>query len=139
MMKQKQTFPCGHRSFGQFCHTCSPQTQAAQRQAAERRAQRDARAAWEALFAADPIDLRSLPRQKLVEQARHSITALANGQNYRDLNGKRLASLPCYISIPLGRRHRLIFKQAAGGGFTPYGVYSHETYNGVITRLRKSG
>jgi hypothetical protein len=139
MMKQRQSFPCGHRGFGQFCHTCALQKQEKQRQDAARKAQRDDHAAREALFADDPIDLSGLPRPNLIEQARHSITTLANGQNYRDLNGKQLVKLPNYISIPLGYRHRIIFKQAADGRFTPHGVYSHETYNGVITRLRKTG
>lgn len=138
-MRQKKTFPCGHRGFGRFCHACTQQAQHAQRQAEARAGQRQARATWEATFADDPIDLRGLPRPDLVAEARRAIVAMAEGQDYRALGGKQLVKLTDYVSIPLGHRHRIIFKRAAGGRFVPYGVYSHEAYNGVVARLNKTG
>lgn len=138
-MRQKKNFPCGHRGFGRICHTCAEQAQRAQRQAEAYARQRQARATWEATFAADPIDLSGLPRPDLVTRARKVIAAMADGQDYRFLGGKQLVGYVDYVSIPLGHRYRIIFKRAVGGRMEPYGVYSHEAYNGVVARLNKTG
>lgn len=78
-------------------------------------------------------------RSELVAQARRAIAAIAAGKDYRALGGKQLVKLLDYVSVPLGRSYRIIFRRAAGGRLEPYGVYSHEAYNGVVARLNRAG
>jgi hypothetical protein len=136
MAPRKKTFPCGHRGFGQFCHRCADEAAARARREQEARARSTARASWESTFDADPIDLRCLPRRALVLRARQILAAIAGGADHRSFGGKALVnSGGGYISVPLGLRYRLLFRHQPGGGLTPYGAFSHETYNNVLERL----
>lgn len=94
MPATKKTFPCGHRGFGRFCHRCASAAAEVGRQAQEHAARQAERVAWDATFAADPIDLRGLPHPELVRVAREVIAALAAGQGHRRFGGKQLMRAP---------------------------------------------
>jgi hypothetical protein len=87
---------------------------------------------WEATFAADPIDLKSLPPHVVVK-ARAIITGLGNKKNYTEFGGKRLRHNRLIISIPLTRDYRMICRDC-GNILVPQQVLSHEEYN-----VRKPG
>lgn len=127
MPKRRKTFPCGHRGFGQFCHTCAQEE--AQRQAeAEARAQeKEKKNAWNATFENDSVDLRGLPRP-IVKKARRVLEVLESGQDYHQFKGKRLNHDRRWISIPLGHDYRLLCWDG-DEGIQPHKVLSHEDYN----------
>ena len=136
--KHKKRFACGHRGFGQTCHRCAQHHQQLaeqQQRPVEHRAQRVAksrqRQQWQATFAADPIDLKKLPR-RIVLKARGVLAALETGINYWELSGKRLESMRSIIRIPVTYRYRLLCRDD-GRSLTSLEVISHERYN-VISR-----
>lgn len=132
----KKTFPCGHRGRGQLCHRCADERRAKEAaEAAKEAARASARAdkdAWEERFAADPIDLRALPDRAMVAKARQILTALAGGEDYTRFHGKRIGFDRALISVPIGKRYRLLLRDE-GGALRPIECLSHEAYN---TRLR---
>jgi hypothetical protein len=133
MAKRKKVFPCGHIGFGQKCHACAQaEAEAAQKAAAiaERKAVKQS---WEATFAADPIDLRDLPRD-IVLKAREILGQIAAGLPYGELGGKRLNHDREIISIPVTRNYRMLCRHPTGGRLTPVRVMTHEEYNGKKPR-----
>lgn len=120
MSRRKKSFPCGHKGYGQICHRC------AQQQAVwvEKKQKKNA---WEAAFAKDPIDLRTLPKNVVIK-AREIISGLDGHKNYRDFHGKRLRHDRFIISIPVTRNYRLICRDH-GAFVSPEAVISHEDYN----------
>lgn len=139
-MARGKKFACGHRGKGQFCHRCvapdgkSPTVAAAAASAAakvepEREPKVD-KAEWEASFEADPIELHHLPTPKLVVRAREILVAIGQGAPWHQFNGKRLNHDRTVISIPLGRRYRILFRTNEGSP-QPVEVLSHEAYNGT--------
>ncbi|HAC65078.1 MAG TPA: hypothetical protein DCF68_16505 [Cyanothece sp. UBA12306] len=120
MSRRKKSFPCGHKGYGQVCHRC------AQVQVAWEEKKRE-KNAWEAKFAKDPIDLRTLPKN-VVLKARKILKELANQTDYRQFHGKRLRHDRFVISIPVTRHYRLICRDN-GHFLTPEAVISHEDYN----------
>ncbi|MGD1943140.1 MAG: hypothetical protein ACFB0G_17735 [Leptolyngbyaceae cyanobacterium] len=134
--KHKKRFACGHRGFGQTCHCCAarqPQLAKQSQRLAENRAQQMAksrqRQQWQATFAADPIDLKKLPR-RIVLKARGVMAALETGINYWELSGKRLESMRSIIRIPVTYRYRLLCRDD-GRSLIPLKVISHERYNAI--------
>jgi hypothetical protein len=91
---------------------------------------REGKAEWEASFETDPIELHHLPTPKLVLRAREILEALAHGAPWHQFNGKRLSHDRNIISVPLGRRYRILFRTDAGSP-QPVEVLSHEAYNGT--------
>ncbi len=85
---------------------------------------------WEAAFEADPIELHHLPTPKLVLRAREILEAMGRGAPWHQFNGKRLQHDRNVISIPLGRRYRILFRTNEGSP-QPVEVLSHEAYNGT--------
>ena len=130
----RRSFSCGHQGKGQYCHRCQQAAASAIRreqdgasQLARRQAEREA---WEASFAADPIDLRDLQTRERVLKARELLRRLASGEPYAGLGGKRWESERSIISVPVGRGHRLVLRDE-GGRLRPLACMTHEAYNGL--------
>lgn len=120
MSRRKKTFPCGHKGYGQICHSCAQkQTQWEQK--------KQEKEDWQATFLQDPIDLRDLPKN-VVLKARQILDGLANHKDYRDFHGKRLRHDRFVISIPVTRNYRLLCRDQ-GSFLIPEAVVSHEDYN----------
>ena len=130
----RRAFACGHQGKGQYCHRCKQaeaQTTAQQQDAAaQRAAHQQAREAWEASFADDPIDLRDLPNRERVLKARELLQRLAAGEPHASLGGKRWESDRNIVSVPVGRGHRLVLRDE-GGRLRPLACMTHEAYNGL--------
>ncbi|KKI99820.1 DUF7682 family zinc-binding protein [Prochlorothrix hollandica] len=127
MPKRRKTFPCGHKGFGQFCHTCAQKTAKLEAQDQARAKQKKQRDDWNATFEADIVDLRGLPRP-IVTKARRILDTLQSGADYHQFRGKRLNHDRRWISIPLGHDYRLLCWDGETG-IQPHKVMSHEDYN----------
>lgn len=138
-MSRKQTFPCGHTGKGRFCHRC----EASKREAAETNGASASQSTngkaivdpetidketWRETFEADPIPLKHLPTRNLVQRARQILTEIERGAPWHQFNGKRLQHDRTIISVPLGRRYRILFRTDDGAP-RPVEVLSHEAYN----------
>lgn len=77
--------------------------------------------------------LGALPKA-VARKARRILRAMDDGTPYTALHGKRLAAMGQrhIISIPLGRRWRLICN-ATATGIHPIEAISHETYNNRLS------
>ncbi|NET58434.1 MAG: hypothetical protein F6K47_20445 [Symploca sp. SIO2E6] len=120
MPRRRKTFPCGHKGYGQTCHRCQQKDKV-------REEKKQQKQEWESTFAADPIDLSSLPIHVVVK-AREIIAGLESQKNYREYNGKRLRHNRWIISIPVTRNYRMLCKDQ-GSLLIPQAVLSHEDYN----------
>ena len=131
-MARKKTFPCGHRGKGSRCLQCA--TREARRKAEAKngasRSPKDEKRNWRKSFEDDPIDLHRLPNKSLVKRARRILEAVGNGAPWHQFNGKRLQHDRNVVSIPLGRRYRILFRTDDGAP-RPVEVLSHEAYNGT--------
>lgn len=90
---------------------------------------------WQALFAADAIDLSHLPKA-IIKKARNILSALNQGEDYWQLSGKRLEIMRDVIRIPVGRRYRLLCHDD-GSQIVPVKVISHEDYNPLMKSPRR--
>lgn len=132
----KKTFDCGHKGNGSFCHRCA--TENARRQAdrlaaeAAQRAKAEQKIRLQARKVNDVLDLRLLDHiPALQESAREILRSLQVKPDFRPFYGKRLAVVNNEItSVKLGDRYRLLFATETA---TPLGLYSHETYNTLIS------
>jgi hypothetical protein len=146
-MSRKQTFPCGHTGKGRFCHRCETDKRdsseglapGAALGEAKPKAEPDAdkidldkidKEAWRETFEADPIPLRHLPSKGLVQRARLILGEIQKGAPWHQFNGKRLQHDRTIVSVPLGRRYRILFRTDEGAP-RPVEVLSHEAYNGT--------
>ncbi|NJK32142.1 MAG: hypothetical protein HC927_06870 [Deltaproteobacteria bacterium] len=137
-MSRGKTFPCGHRGKGQFCHRCAALESERATQPTNGEAKDGAKpdevkvekAQWEATFEDDPIDLHHLPTKQLVLRAREILEAVGRGAPWHQFNGKRLQHDRNVVSVPLGRRYRILFRTDEGSP-KPVKVLSHEAYNGT--------
>ena len=131
-MARKKTFPCGHKGKGSFCHSCRAEEISKEQQAARARGTDEPdgtdKEAWKRRFASDPIPLTHLPNKGLVRRARTILAEIGRGAPWHQFNGKRLQHDRTIISVPLGRRYRIIFR-ADSGTPVPVEVMSHESYN----------
>ena len=129
-MARKKVFPCGHKGKGRFCHTCRVEKdrRAAAAKAADAPDPDDSKEAWLSAFESDPIPLRHLPNKGLVRRARTILAEIDRGAPWHQFNGKRLQHDRTIVSIPLGRRYRIIFRTDEGAP-RPVEVLSHENYN----------
>lgn len=130
-MARKKTFPCGHKGKGSFCHSCRAAKRSKERQAEDQAADEpddDDKEAWKQRFDSDPIPLTHLPNKGLVRRARTILAEIDRGAPWHQFNGKRLQHDRTIISVPLGRRYRIIFR-ADSGAPVPVEVMSHESYN----------
>lgn len=139
-MSRGKTFPCGHKGKGQQCQRCAAPSAPAKSpspgvapesvvKASEGKLDPKLdKAEWEAAFSADPIDLHDLPTPKLVLRAREILEAIGRGAPWHQFNGKRLQHDRTIISVPLGRRYRILFRTDDGSP-QPVEVLSHESYN----------
>jgi hypothetical protein len=85
---------------------------------------------WRETFEADPIPLRHLPSKGLVQRARLILGEIQKGAPWHQFNGKRLQHDRTIVSVPLGRRYRILFRTDEGAP-RPVEVLSHESYNGT--------
>jgi hypothetical protein len=116
----RKLFPCGHRGRGQYCHRC--EQHARQQQArAERRTERTS--AQEAL----PVHAAGLPLE-IVQRAAQIIADLNAGTAYTKFKGKRISRRREILSIPVGRRYRLVAR-IKSEGIEYLDLLSHEDYN----------
>ena len=76
------------------------------------------------------IQVARVPAE-ILEKARRVIDRLEKGQPYWQLRGKRLTDHRHSISIPLGRRWRMLAEDV-DGRVRVCAILSHETYNKVI-------
>jgi hypothetical protein len=146
-MSRKQTFPCGHTGKGRFCHRCETEkrdssdvsTPGPKAESSDAHSAKDAdkidldkidKEAWRETFEADPIPLRHLPSKGLVQRARLILGEIQKGAPWHQFNGKRLQHDRTIVSIPLGRRYRILFRTDEGAP-RPVEVLSHEAYNGT--------
>lgn len=147
-MSRKKTFPCGHSGKGRFCHRCAAEQAAANgvtkgKKAANANGGGDAddeaddevdakadKEAWKETFEDDPISLAHLPNKGLVRRARVILAEMDAGAPWHQFNGKRLQHDRNVVSIPLGRRYRILFRTDDGAP-KPVEVLSHEAYNGT--------
>jgi hypothetical protein len=141
-MSRKQTFPCGHTGKGRFCHRCENEKRDEDKPKDEAVAGQSAREAdkldpdkidketWRESFEADPIPLRHLPSKGLVQRARMILDEIQRGAPWHQFNGKRLQHDRTIVSVPLGRRYRILFRTDDGTP-RPVEVLSHEAYNGT--------
>src|SRR5690606_5996621 len=114
--------PCGHSGKGRFCHRC----QAAKNEQAEGESSSNGKGsdegseakaekeAWRESFEADPIPLSHLPSRNLVIRARMILSEIGKGAPWHQFNGKRLQHDRNVVSIPLGRRYRILFRTDDG-------------------------
>lgn len=140
-MSRKTTFPCGHSGKGRFCHHCQ-QAKDAQASAAAgdggdggddgdgKSGSKGDKEAWRGTFEHDPIPLAHLPNRGLVTRARLILAEIDKGAPWHQFNGKRLQHDRTIVSIPLGRRYRILFRTDEGAP-KPVEVLSHEAYNGT--------
>lgn len=144
-MSRKKTFPCGHSGKGRFCHRCqaaiveqaSPTNGSSNGESngktrgtdegSETKADKEA---WRETFEDDPIPLSHLPSRNLVIRARLILSEIDKGAPWHQFNGKRLQHDRNVVSIPLGRRYRILFRTDDGAP-KPVEVLSHEAYNGT--------
>jgi hypothetical protein len=139
-MSRKTTFPCGHSGKGRFCHRCQlakdAQASAAKNDADASdgddppKGSKDEKEAWRGTFEHDPIPLAHLPNRGLVMRARLILAEIDKGAPWHQFNGKRLQHDRTIVSIPLGRRYRILFRTDEGAP-RPVEVLSHEAYNGT--------
>lgn len=133
-MARKRTFPCGHTGKGRFCHRCAAEKKEKESEAAKsgesELSEKDEKVAWRETFADDPIQLSHLPKKSLVVRARMILQEIDRGAPWHQFNGKRLQHDRNVISIPLGRRYRILFRTDDGAP-RPVEVLSHEAYNGT--------
>jgi hypothetical protein len=143
-MSRKQTFPCGHTGKGRFCHRCETDRRDSSEASAAPKAEssgshstRDLdkidldkidKETWRESFEADPIPLRHLPSKGLVQRARMILEEIQKGAPWHQFNGKRLQHDRTIVSVPLGRRYRILFRTDEGAP-RPVEVLSHESYN----------
>ncbi|PRQ05345.1 hypothetical protein ENSA5_03350 [Enhygromyxa salina] len=136
-MARKKTFPCGHSGKGRFCHRCAAtktqQDAANGAETAKAKKKSDGlseKQAWREMFENDPIPLAHLPNKSLVRRARIILEQIGKGAPWHQFNGKRLQHDRNVVSIPLGRRYRILFRTDDGAP-RPVEVLSHEAYNGT--------
>lgn len=132
-MARKKTFPCGHTGKGRFCHRCAAEKRLAEKQAKKngrKLSDKSEKEAWRETFEDDPIPLEHLPNKGLVRRARNILEEIDKGAPWHQFNGKRLQHDRNVVSIPLGRRYRILFRTDDGGP-RPVEVLSHEAYNGT--------
>lgn len=74
--------------------------------------------------------IKRLPRKNQRAKAVRIIAAIEAGEDWQQFHGKRLRYDRELVSIPIGRKWRIIFSTRGEGPPTLVGVYSHSEYNG---------
>ena len=122
MPGRKKKFSCGHTGKGKYCHRCKHEAEL-------NRSSKKIKQEWDDQLSAMPISLDHVP-EKIAKKTIQIINKLSSGENYQLFRGKRLAKMGQRqtISIPIGRRYRLICSENKGI-FTYIEVISHENYN----------
>ncbi|WP_321794609.1 hypothetical protein [Caballeronia sp. J97] len=126
----KQTFACGHRGRGKYCHACAATEK---KKADTLRAREERRAATQRSTATDPIDLSIVRHLKSVQrEARDLLAKVSSGVHPFSLDGKFIkSSAGKLLSVPVGRSYRLLFDAPS---LMPLRLVSHEDYNGIAAK-----
>ncbi len=124
----RQSFPCGHRGRGQYCHRCHQDQSAIQ----AREATRDGRQVLADLLG---VAIGQFPERILRRAAAMHRQVLADGlPALRALGAKKILSADGILSIPIGRRYRLLF--AVENDQPRYlELLTHAEYDARIERL----
>ena len=85
----------------------------------------------QAFFKKREIDTRHIPSDVL-ERARKVVERIESGESYLSVHGKRLVLNHRRISIPLGRKWRLLADEE-DDQLSFRAVMSHQTYDSFIT------
>jgi hypothetical protein len=83
-----------------------------------------------AFFDKRNIQIGRIP-PKILEKARVIIARIERGETYTAFRGKRLNANREKISIPVGRKWRMLARERPNG-LQVYAVLSHETYNRLV-------
>lgn len=83
-----------------------------------------------AFFAARKIQVGRIP-PKILQKARAIIARIERGETYTAFRGKRLNANREQISIPVGRKWRMLAREHPDG-LRVYALLSHETYNHLV-------
>ena len=75
---------------------------------------------------------KGIPK-KIQDRASELVARAASGGTVRDLKGQRLQHDRTVVSVPVGRRYRLLFEDT-GDGLVAKRLCSHEKYNGTKPR-----
>ena len=86
----------------------------------------------QAFFKKREIDTRHIPPDVL-ERARKVVERIEGGESYLSVHGKRLVLNHMRISIPLGRKWRLLADEEEDARISFRAVMSHQTYDSYIT------
>lgn len=124
----RQSFPCGHRGYGQYCHRCRQDQGAVQ----AREATRDGRQVLADLLG---VAVGQFP-ERIVRRAAVIVRQVLVGglPALRALGAKKILSADGILSIPIGRRYRLLF--AVEQDRARYlALLSHSDYDARIERL----
>ena len=127
-------FACGHKGRGQYCHACAQQEAVRRAKQEHREARHSAKVARAVAFNHDPIDLRILPSESLIDKARGILRHITQTRDYRPFFGKRMETDRTLLSVPLNYRYRLMFR-VHSDRIVPLAVMSHERYNHAKERL----
>lgn len=72
---------------------------------------------------------KNIPKN-IRERAGEIVARASDGSTVRDLKGQRLQHDRTVVSVPVGRRYRLLFDDT-GNGLVAKRLCSHEKYNGT--------
>lgn len=124
----RQSFPCGHRGRGQYCHRCRQEQDTTQAREAVREDRRD-------LADLLGVAISEFPERILRRAAAMVRQVLADGlPALRALGAKKILSADGVLSVPIGHRYRLLF--AVEQDRARYlALLSHSDYNARIERL----
>jgi hypothetical protein len=84
-------------------------------------------------FQRDVVDLSRVPKD-VAEDARLLITRLLGGEHFQALGGKMINRRKKYVSVPIGRRWRLVCERDRGA-VQPRRILSHSDYNKWLAQV----
>lgn len=124
----RQSFPCGHRGRGQYCHRCRQEQDAV-------RAREAARGDQQAIADLLGVAISEFPERILRQAAAIHRQVLTDGlPALRAFGAKKILSAEGILSVPIGRRHRVLF--AVDDGHPRYlKLLTHAEYDGQLARF----
>ena len=127
----RKLFPCGHRGRGRYCHRCRQEQATTQARAAARDVRQD-------LANRLGVVVGEFPERILRQAAIITQQALAGGlPALRAIGAKKILSAEGILSVPIGRRYRLLF--AVADDVPRYlELLTHKQYDQRLVMLRQS-
>lgn len=126
----RKPFSCGHRGLGQYCHRC-------RQEQGTLRAREAARGTRQALAERLGVAAGEFPERILRRAAVITQQIQADGlPAMRALGAKKILSADGILSVPIGRRYRLLF--AVDDDIPRYlALLTHEQYDQRLVMLRQ--